>query len=204
MADIYDTPFVIGISGASGSGKTWFANQLKNELYDSSCIFTLDSYYKNVDYVNCLEYRHDNPSAIDYDKAFKDLSILLRGKILKLPKYDYDTHEVISETIIKPTPVIIIEGLFAFSNKRFFDVMDLKVWIEAHEDIRFNRRISRDIDERGDNYEDVISRYKNDVEPAYYKYTKKGIEFADCIFLNSTNNNKKPLLIDIIVKYARK
>lgn len=196
--------FVVGICGATGSGKTWLAAKLKERLGADACVFILDSYYKNVDFVNNLEYRHDNPNAIDYDKAFEDLSILMQGKILKLPVYDYDTHKVVSELMYEPTPIIVIEGLFAFSDKRFLDVMDIKIWVEADENIRLERRISRDINERGDNYEEALARYKNDAEPAYIKYTKNGILFADCIFLNSSNDLQKPLLVEMISRYLNK
>lgn len=197
------SPFVIGISGASGSGKTWFANKLKEELTQSACIFTLDSYYKDVDYVNQLEHRHDNPKAIDFDKAYADLSTLIRGEVLKLPVYDYDTHKVVSEHLYEPTSVIIIEGLFAFSDYRLLDAMKMKIWIEAYETIRFERRISRDINERGDNYEDALFRIQNDAEPAYQKFTRKGIEYADCVFLNIKNSNKSPLLVSVLNEYIK-
>lgn len=195
--------FIVGISGASGAGKTWFATKLKDELKNFACIFTLDSYYKDVEYVNSLEYRHDNPDAMDFDRAFEGLSTLIRGEVLRLPVYDYDTHKVVSELIYNPTPIIIVEGLFAFSDERFRNVMDIKIWIDAYEKIRFERRISRDIRERGDNYDDALLRIKNDAEPAYQKFTKGGVEYSDCIFLNTDNNNQKPLLINILNNYIQ-
>lgn len=194
-------PFIIGISGASGSGKTWFANRLKEELSKSVCIFPLDCYYKYVEYVNGLEHRHDNPDAMDFDKAFADLSKMIQGESLKLPVYDYDTHKVVSEQVYEPTAVVIVEGLFAFSDSRFLDAMDVKVWVEAYESIRFERRITRDINERGDNYDDAVERYKNDAEPAYQKFTSKGVEKADFIYLNNSNSNVTPIVINFLCKY---
>lgn len=195
-------PYVIGISGASGAGKSWFAKKLSEELVVSSCIFTLDSYYKDVNYVNSIKYRHDNPSAIDFNRAYTDLQTLLNGKVLRLPIYDYDTHDVVSEKVIEPTTVIIVEGLFAFSDRRMVETMDIKVWIEAYEKIRFERRVLRDVDERGDTYNGAYTRILNDVEPAYKEFTQKNIECADCIYLN-IHNNKLPLLINILKKLLK-
>lgn len=194
-------PFIIGISGASGAGKTWFAKRLKEELSKSVCIFPLDCYYKDVEYVNRLEHRHDNPDAMDFDKAFADLSKMIQGESLKLPVYDYDTHKVVSEQVYEPTAVVIVEGLFVFSDSRFLDAMDVKVWVEAYESIRFERRITRDINERGDNYDDAVERYKNDAEPAFQKFTSKGVEKADFIYLNNSNSNMTPIVINFLCKY---
>lgn len=196
-------PFVIGICGATGSGKSWFASKLKNALGRDACIFTLDSYYKNVEYINTLEYRHDNPNAINYDKAYNDLSVLLSGNELNMPVYDYGSHKVVSEVIYTLTPVIIVEGLFAFSDERIRSIMNMRIWIEAHKDIRLERRIKRDIEERGDNIEDAMSRYKNDAEPAFEKIIHLGKSFSDFIYQNSVNNGKEPLLVDMISKYVK-
>lgn len=192
------TPFVIGISGASGSGKTWFAKKLSKELVVSSCIFTLDSYYKDVNYVNSIKYRHDNPSAVDFDRAYTDLQTLVNGNVLRLPVYDYDTHNVVSEKVIEPTTVIIVEGLFAFICERILGFMDFKIWIEANEIICYQRRISRDIMERGDSYDEVKLRYEQDVLPAYKEFIQNRKEKADCIFPNLLNNGEKPVLIDVL------
>lgn len=193
-------PFVIGISGAVGSGKTWFANQLKESISKPVCIFTLDSYSKDEEYVNGLEFRYDNPLAIDYDKAYADFSKLKEGIAVQLPVYDYASHSVVSKITYDSPAVIIIEGLYAFWDKRFLNAMDFKIWIEADEKLCKERRINRDVKERGESPESSVHRQKSDSEPAYFKFYKVGRFLSDCIYLNNTTN-AKPILIDILIVY---
>ena len=192
-------PFVIGIAGAVGAGKTWFAEKLKNALPVPACIFTLDVYSKDESFVNGLEYHYDNPLAIDYDKAYSDFVKLRQGEIVKLPIYDYVTHSVVSEITYCSPSVIIVEGLYAFYDKRFLNAMDFKIWIEADEDVRLERRIRRDSDERGELLEDSLNRHYNDSKPAYENYYKCGYLLADSIYFNSFSNNI-PKIIDILIK----
>lgn len=188
---------IIGISGPSGAGKSWFTKKLKGIRPNSVCVFTLDSYYKDVNIVNALEYRHDNPNAIDYDKALKDLELLLSGHEFEIPIYDYDTHEVVDRKVCTPAPMIVIEGLFVFANSKLLDKMNLKIWIDADEDLRLKRRINRDVHERGDNLEEAQKRYYLDVKPAYLKYMSFYKKYADLIYLNNLlikNEENLPLI----------
>lgn len=195
-------PFVIGISGAVGSGKSWFANKLRKAIPDTVCIFTLDSYSKGKEYVDTLEFRYDNPDAINYDDAFLDISKLLRGEIVNIPVYDYMSHTVVSEETFKSPAVLILEGLYAFSDQRFLDIMDLKVWIEVDEETCLRRRINRDIAERGETREDSMARHKNDSEPAYRKYYAKGRILSDCVYYNQQEQSNDNLrLVDLIRTY---
>lgn len=195
-------PFVIGISGAVGSGKSWFANKLRKSIPDTVCIFTLDSYSKGKEYVDTLEFRYDNPDAINYDDAFLDISKLLRGEIVNILVYDYMSHTVVSEETFKSPAVLILEGLYAFSDQRFLDIMDLKVWIEVDEETCLRRRINRDIAERGETREDSMARHKKDSEPAYRKYYAKGRILSDCVYYNQQEQSNDNLrLVDLIRTY---
>lgn len=192
-------PFVIGIAGAVGSGKSWFAGKLKDALSVPVCLFTLDIYSKDEFFVNGLEYHYDNPLAIDYDKAYLDFTKLTQGETIKLPVYDYVTHSVVSEITYSSPLVIIIEGLYAFFDKRFVDAMDFKIWIEADEKTCMERRIKRDIAERGESREDSTNRHYKDSKPAYEKFYKSGYLLADSIYFNSFDDNP-PKIIDILIK----
>ena len=194
---------VIGISGGSCSGKSWFSRKIKELRPNSVCLFDLDSYYKDVNYVNNLEFKHDNPDAIDYERALKDFESLLNGEVVEVPLYDYDTHEIVGKKICTPAPLIVIEGLFVFTNKKFLDRMNLKIWIEANETIKYRRRINRDIKERGDSLEGIKYRYVLNVRPAYRKYISPCKEYADVIYCNNSNNeNDIPLLIQMLFSLA--
>lgn len=182
---MYNKSFVIGIAGAVGSGKSWFRKRLIESFSEPVCAFTLDSYSLDNAFVSKLEFGYDNPQAIDFDKAYSDLVILMNGGTVDFPIYDYKSHKMISKKTYTRPPVIIIEGLYAFYEKRFLDKMNVKIWIETDENIRFERRIHRDITERGDTCEESIARHINDTEPAYQKFYKNGRKLADCIFLNN-------------------
>lgn len=193
-------PFVIGIAGAVGSGKTWFAEKLRESFSEPVCMLSLDCYSKDQDYVDTLEFHYDNPQAIDYDRAYHNLSELVNGNLVKLPIYDYKTHRVISEIVYKNPFLIVVEGLYAFSDKRLLEAMDYKIWVEVDETTRMERRIKRDMNERGDTREDSMSRHINDSEPAYQKFYKGGATKADCIYLNKREKSK-PLLINLLKEF---
>lgn len=192
-------PFVIGIAGAVGAGKSWFAEKLKESLSVPVCVFTLDTYSKEEYFVNNLEYHYDNPQAIDYDKAYADFSKLMQGIPVNLPVYDYSFHSVLSEKTYDSSSVIIVEGLYAFYDKRFLDSTDFKIWIEADERTCLERRIQRDLNERGETREESMYRHFNDSVPAYRLYYEQGAKMADCVYLN-LKNNVEPQLVKILNK----
>jgi len=193
---------VIGISGASCSGKSWFAQKIKEARPDSVSLFDLDSYYRHVDYVNSLDCRHDNPEAIDFDKVLQDLSLLLDGHEIRIPVYDFDSHSVVSEKVSTPAPIVIVEGLFVFANKALLGRMDMKIWIEAADDLRFDRRMNRDTGERGRNAEEVTTRYASDVKPGYEKYIRPCREHADLVYPNdSGDSDSVSALVEIVLSF---
>ena len=186
---MFNKPFVIGIAGAVGSGKSWFAEKLRESFSEPVCVFTLDSYSKDVDFVNKLEFRYDNPQAIDFDRAYSDLLTLLGGGTVAFPIYDYRSHKVAYKRTYTTPAVIIIEGLYAFYEKRFLEAMDVKIWIEADDRVRFDRRINRDVFGRGEKQEDVIYRHFKDSEPAYQKYYMNHMNILKLNCLKSQNKN---------------
>lgn len=198
---------VIGISGASCSGKSWLARQIYNISPSNIVIFELDKYYKDIEYVKNLEFQHDNPDAIDYDRAFNDFKKLMNGEDISIPVYDYESHKICGWNTCSPTPVLIIEGLFAFADEKFRNMMDCKIWIEAMDSIKYERRINRDIKERGDNIVNAKRRYEHDVMPAYNKFVLKYKEYANLVYVNNYLNgpNKSSCnLINILINLFHK
>jgi uridine kinase len=193
---------VIGISGPSCSGKTWLAKKLKEIRPHSSCLFDLDSYYKDIEYVSALEHRHDNPSSINFDDALVDLTLLKSGKDVEIPIYNFETHEKCGYTTCKPAQLIIFEGLFIFANERLRKEIDLKLWIDSGEGVRYHRRIKRDTNQRGRSIEEVIRRYDDDVQPGYLKFVHPLRQHADIIIQNNgMDDGWNPLVLDIIISY---
>lgn len=196
---------VLGISGASCSGKTWLASKFK-QLYPSVVtVFDLDGYYKDIAFVRTLEHRHDNPQSIDFESAIADLVKLKAGQEISLPIHDFETHTVTHHRSCAPAPIILVEGLFAFANQRFRKELDIKIWIDANADRRLERRYWRDTKERGREPDEVFERYTKDVQPGFEKHIRPMQNFADAVFLNDgRNKDVQPLFVEMLVAYLEK
>ena len=172
-----DRPYLIGISGGSGGGKTSVANVLHRCLGQENCLlFSMDTYYKDLtpeQEQNLSNYNFDTPDALDLDLLSEHLSALMQWKSIEMPTYDFNTNKRQEETKhLNPNKFIIFEGILAFHDKRMRDLMDLKLFIDLDDDIRLSRRIYRDIISRGRQMKDVIERYHKFVKPAYNTYIK--------------------------------
>lgn len=176
-----DHIYTIGISGASCSGKTWLADKIKSIYPDKIVVFPMDSYYKGNEFVETLEFRYDNPLSVDYSKFYNDLYALRTGEIVGLPIYDYESHKIVGVEQIQAKFIIVVEGLFSFYEESIRGLFDLKIWTEASDEVLLNRRIERDVRERGDTYYSIIKRYEKEVLPAYEKYIKNLMSFADFV-----------------------
>jgi uridine kinase len=191
---------VIGISGASCSGKSWLARKLKEARPDAVTLFDLDSYYRAPDVVAALEYTHDNPAAINFDDAVADLLRLKNGQEIRMPFYNYETHRVDGTRTCAPAPIIVVEGMFVFASERLRKELGLKVWVDAGEDLRYERRMRRDTTERGRDVQDVRARYASCVTPGYQKYVAPLRRAADIVFENNGSDvTAHPLVIDLLL-----
>lgn len=203
--NLRDRPFLIGISGGSGSGKTSVANILYHCLGKMNCLlFSMDTYYKNLtpeQEKDLSNYNFDTPDALDLDLLSDHLYSLRHWKEIEMPTYDFSTNKRKEETLlIKPNKFIIFEGILAFHDKRMRDLMDLKLFIDLEDDIRLSRRIYRDIIFRGRKMADVLDRYHKFVKPAFNTYIKPTKAFADIIIPRGGSNT---IAIDIINYYLR-
>ncbi len=194
---------VIGLSGASCSGKSWLAEKFVQLRPDSVTLFDLDSYYKNYDYILQLENKHDNPDAIKFEDALIDLALLKSGSEINIPCYSYETHSVAGSRLCCPKSLIVVEGIFVFANERLRRELDVKIWIDAGEDMRYERRMRRDTLERGRDINEVLERYANDVRPGYKKYIRPLREYADFIYENNGRNlDQQPKFIEMLLAYV--
>jgi uridine kinase len=184
---------IIGICGGTGSGKTTVANRILESVSKDEVVFLQqDSYYRNLDDMP-LDFRNkinfDHPDAIDNDLLVEHLCTLKRGEAAELPIYDFKNHSRRPETLhTEPQPIIIVEGILIFADQRLLDAMDIKVYVDTPDDIRFIRRLRRDIAERGRTVESVIEQYVTTVRPMHMQFVEPSKRYADVIIPEGGHN----------------
>src|SRR5947209_13978860 len=184
---------IIGSCGGTGSGKTTVANRILESVSEDEVIFLQqDSYYRNLDQMP-LDYRRianfDHPDAIDNDLLVEHVRALKAGEAVELPVYDFRTHTRLAETLhMEPRPIIIVEGILIFADKRLLEEMDIKVYVDTPDDIRFIRRLRRDIAERGRTVESVIEQYVETVRPMHTQFVEPSKRFGDVIIPEGGHN----------------
>ncbi|HOV94366.1 MAG TPA: uridine kinase [Spirochaetales bacterium] len=184
---------VIGICGGSGSGKTTIVRKI-SEVVSDFVFLPQDNYYKSAEYVsntNITAFNFDHPDAFDNDLIVEHLEALRRGEPVEMPTYDFVHHRRTSETIhVKPQKLIIFEGIMIFTNKVVRDLIDLKIFVDTPDDIRFIRRLARDIKERGRTVDSVVDQYLTVVRPGHYEFVEPTKEYADIIIPEGGENER--------------
>jgi uridine kinase len=177
---------IIGICGGTGSGKTTVANKILESVSAADVAFLQqDSYYRNraelpLDYRRQVNF--DHPGAIDNDLLIAHLRALKAGQAVELPLYDFKNHVRLQETQrMEPKLIIILEGILIFAEQRMLDEMDIKVFVDTPDDIRFIRRLRRDVAERGRTVESVIEQYLETVRPMHMQFVEPSKRVADVI-----------------------
>ncbi len=196
-------PFIIGIAGGSGSGKTFFLNSFLHHFkQDEVTLVSQDDYYFPVGKMSEEErklYNFDLPSTIDQEQLLLDIKKLIKGEIIYKKEYTFNNPLAITKMLeISPAPIVIVEGLFILHFKEIAALMDHKIFIEAEDSVALQRRIKRDRVERNYPEDDVLYRWQHHVVPAYNEFLLpyKG----DCDIVVVNNNN----IPDDIVKITEK
>ena len=176
---------VIGIAGGTGSGKTTLATRLKQVFENDVTLICQDCYYKSFDYLSLEERKllnFDHPNSIDTEFMVKQIGELKDFKPIHRPVYSFIEHKRLPETILEePRHVIIIEGILIFDDPKLLELMDIKVFVDADSDIRFARRLMRDIHERGRDIDSVVNQYLTTVKPMHEAFIEPSKKFADII-----------------------
>ncbi len=184
---------IIGICGGTGSGKTTVANRILESVSAHEVVFIQqDSYYRNLKDLP-LDYRQvanfDHPDALDNDLLVNHMRKLKAGEAIELPLYDFKTHTRLLETrAVDPKPIVIVEGILIFAEPRLLEQMDIKVFVDTPDDIRFIRRLRRDIAERGRTLESVIDQYISTVRPMHMQFVEPSKRHADVIIPEGGHN----------------
>lgn len=184
---------IIGITGGSGSGKSTVVKRIK-ERYPNAVLIEMDNYYKSATFVNndnITAYNFDHPDAFDMDLLLDNMRELKEGKSCLMPQYDFVHHRRMDEwTIVEPSSIIIIDGLMVFYDERIREMLDLKLYVDTPSDIRFIRRLQRDVKERGRTVESVIEQYTNVVRPGHFNFIEPSKSYADIIIPEGGYNDK--------------
>lgn len=199
--------FIIGITGGTGSGKTTIVNEVIN-LFDASkiCLLSSDSYYKNnasLDFNQRDKLNYDIPEAIDFDLLNKHIDLLKQEININVPNYCFTTHLRLEKTtVVEPKKILIIEGILILTNKTLRDSINYSVFLDCPRDVRFQRRLDRDIKERGRNYNDVINLFETRLDIMHSEFVEPHKKFCDLILNTNENININPL-INVIKKNLR-
>lgn len=194
---------IICITGASGSGKTTFAKELISALpKDKINLISQDSYYKDLKHLTIQErssQNFDHPNALDLNLLKKHLRTLKNGGEITQPIYDFNTHSRISSTkIINPKEIIIVEGTLAVSKKMLHQLYDIIIYIDQDQNTCLERRIKRDIAERGRTEKCIIEQYNSTVKPMFEKFIYPCRQIAHEIIPGSNNNKYIPPIVEKI------
>ena len=201
-----EKPIIIGITGGSGSGKTTIAHEIANQIEanDRIVIMTQDSYYKDNTGLPMSERQkinYDHPNAFDMPLLEAQLNQLLHRKPIEMPTYDFTEHTRSDKTVhINPADIIILEGILVLFNEEIRNLMDIKVYVDTDDDIRFIRRLERDMKERGRSLDSVINQYLTTVKPMYHQFIEPTKRYADIIIPEGGENN---VAIDMLTTKVR-
>ncbi len=178
-------PIIIGIAGGTGSGKSTLAENIEKEFKNNITMISHDYYYKSNDKLSFEErakLNYDHPDAFETNLLIEHLKQLKNGEIIQRPSYSFVEHLREKQTYpVVPKKVIIVEGILLFENKILRDMMDIKIFVDADADIRFIRRLTRDVQERGRTLESVIEQYCTTVKPMHEQFVEPSKKYADII-----------------------
>ena len=184
---------IIGICGGSGSGKTTIVNKIR-EAVGEFAIIPQDNYYKTAEHVsnvNITGFNFDHPSAFDSDLLEEHLRELKAGRPVEMPEYDFVHHCRKESTItLNPGKLVLFEGIMIYFEKRLRDLIDLKLYVDTPDDIRFIRRLRRDVEERGRTVDSVVRQYLEVVRPGHFQFVEPTKIYADLIVPEGGANDK--------------
>ncbi len=207
----FEPPVILGVCGGSGSGKTTFCNQFVHLLgADRVVHLKQDDYYRDLKHLP-IEQREltnfDHPDSVEFNLLLEHIESLFAGHEVAVPKYDFSTHTRNDvEQIVSAKPIILLEGILLFSDEALSNRIDLKIFIDTPEEVRFDRRLRRDVRERGRTRDSVLSQLEKTVQPMHQKFVEPTKRVADRII--SGEMPFEPHLFDlcsqiVVMKQAR-
>ncbi len=195
---------VIGIAGGTGSGKTTITRRLIQAFGEEVSVVHHDNYYKahhDMPFEERAKLNYDHPDAFDTDLMLQHIRMLKRGQSILCPVYDYSIHDRTDKTVlIKPTRVIVVEGILIYESLELCREMDIKIYVDTDADVRILRRIVRDVRDRGRSLESVIDQYLNTVKPMHEQFVEPSKRRADVIIPQGGHNQ---VALEMVIERVR-
>lgn len=185
-------PLVIGVVGGSGSGKTTVARAIFDRLGLDAAFVDQDAYYRDLGHLTMAQreaFNFDHPDAFDTDLMVAQLEALRRGETIDKPTYDFTRHTRAAATVrVEPRDILVVDGIMLFADSRLRSLFDIKVFVDVGDDIRFIRRLQRDVAERGRTMDGVIHHYLSTVRPMHLEFVEPSKRYADVILPEGGHN----------------
>ena len=195
---------VIGIAGGTGSGKTTITRRLIQAFGEEVSVVHHDNYYKahhEMPYEERAKLNYDHPNAFDTDLMLRHIRQLKQGKSIQCPVYDYSIHDRTDKSVlIRPTRVIIVEGILIYESLELCKEMDIKIYVDTDADVRILRRIVRDVRDRGRSLDSVIDQYLNTVKPMHEQFVEPSKRRADVIIPQGGHNQ---VALEMVIERVR-
>ena len=186
-------PVLIGIAGGTGSGKTSVARRIYESLHvESAAFLDYDAYYKELGHLSLEERQRinfDHPDSLDVELFIHHLQRLIAGQPVEKPVYDFTRHTRAERTVrVEPRDVVLVDGILLFADERLREMFDLKIFVDTEADVRFIRRLRRDIEERGRSLDSIIDQYLKTVRPMHFEFVEPTKRYADVILPRGGQN----------------
>ncbi len=196
-------PLIIGVAGGTGSGKTTIVNAIIEEIgHAGVTVLQHDSYYREISHLPLSErsrINFDHPDALETDLLVEHVRALAAGREVEMPVYDFTIHNRSRSGVLKkPAQVIIVEGILIFTDEALRALMDVKIFVDTENDLRFIRRLRRDIIERGRTMESVVDQYLHTVRPMHVLFVEPSRRWADIIIPEGHNPVSTGLVVSLI------
>jgi len=194
---------IVGVTGGSGSGKTTIVSRM-TEIARDYALVAQDNYYKSAEHITNLTitgFNFDHPDAFDSDLLCEHLAELKAGRPIRMPQYDFVHHRRRGETVeVEPRRLVILEGIMILVDRRVRDLVDLKLYVDTPDDVRFIRRLKRDISERGRTVDSVITQWIEKVRPGHYEFVEPTKAYADLIIPEGGFNDRA---LEVMIPFLR-
>lgn len=179
-------PIVFGVAGGTASGKTTVARAILEAVgAEQIAYLPHDAYYRDMPHLSLEERAHqnyDHPNSLETKLLVTHIEKLLKWQPVQVPVYDFTMHRRTMDTVVvEPSPIIFVDGILIFTKRRLRELMDIKVYVDTDPDVRFIRRLQRDIDERGRSLSSVVEQYMDTVRPMHLKFVEPSKRYADVI-----------------------